>query len=305
MISTTQLVRMALGPLSVGIEMDRVLGIERAERMKPAPDRPDLAGRLTNRAGEWPVIDLSERLGVTRDPDRRAGQIVLTAITGERHGLLVDRTAPVPRLHADAVRPLPRSVARRDAWFDGVLVVDGTPLLRLNPDRLASTVDLFAPEVEPPAPALRRMPARVDRMVVLGQYEYPLPGSRVVGFGLSVGCVAEMIEAPPGTPVPGATSHVRELSVWRGRALPLVDLAAWCGLPVPPAPNRRVAVVRTPAGEPYGLPAGHGVRIVPLPLPSMPVRRAITLRADRILGVYDTNEQTIVVPDLKRLAIGE
>ena len=94
------------------------------------------------------------------------------------------------------------------------------------------------------------------------------------------------------------------MSAWRGRALPVIDLAAWCGLRVQAVPNRRTIVVRTPNGEPIGLPAGHGIRMLPLPLPSVPARRPITLNRDRVLGVFDTNEQTLVIPDLTKLAMG-
>lgn len=303
--ATTNLVRLSLGSVSVGLDMGRVLGIERAERLKPLPARPELAGHIANRAGDWPVLDLAVRLGLERPAGARNGQIVLTAIAGERFGLLIDRVAPVARLDQSALRPVPRSVARRDSFYDGVLMVEGRPLLLLNPDRLTGEVDLFAADDD--EPAVRTVPSKrasVNRMVVLGQYEYPLPGGRVVGFGLPIACVAEMIDAPPGSPVPGAAGHVREMSAWRGRALPLIDLAAWCGLRVPAASNRRTIVVRTPNGEPIGLPAGHGIRMVPLPLPSVPARRPITLNEDRVLGVFDTNEQTLVIPDLMKLSAG-
>lgn len=300
----TNLVRLTIGRLSLGLDMGRVLGIERAERMKPLPDRPDLAGHLTNRAGDWPVLDLASRFGIDRKRDQRAAQIVLTAIAGERYGLLVDRTAPVPRSAATDVCPVPQSLARRGMFYDGVLVVDGAPLLLFNPDRLSETVDLFAPDDEPRSPISRKSITRTDRMIILGQFEYPLPGGRIVGFGLPIACIAELIEAPMGTPVPGTAEHVRELSEWRGRALPILDLSIWCGLPVPAAGNRRALVIRTPHAEAVGLLVGHGVRIVPLPMPSVPARRTITLHEDRVLGVFDTNEQTVVIPNLAMLTGG-
>lgn len=303
--ATTNLVRLSLGSVSVGLDMGRVLGIERAERMKPMPDRPELAGHVVNRAGDWPVLDLAVRLGLERASAPGHGQIVLTAIAGERFGLLVDRAAPVARPDQSAIRAVPLSVARRDSYYDGVLMVEGRPLLLLDPDRLAGEVDLFAADEAEPAPRTGNSKrTRVDRLLIMGQYEYPLPGGRVVGFGLPVACVAEMIDAPPGSPVPGSSGHVRELSSWRGRALPVIDLAAWCGLRVPAAANRRTVVVRTPNGEPIGLSAGHGIRMVPLPLPSVPARRPITLNRDRVLGVFDTNEQTLVIPDLMKLSAG-
>jgi chemotaxis signal transduction protein len=299
--ATTNLVRLTVGPVTVGLDMGRVLGIERGDRIKPAADRPDLAGRITNRAGEWPVVGLAARLGVAAPPVR-GGQVVLTAIGGERHGLLVDRVSPIARLSAAEVKPVPKSIAKRGLFFDGLLVHDGRPLLLLDPDRLAGEVDLFADEADDaPPPIARSTKRRSDRLLAIGQVEYPLPGSRVVGFGIPVGCVAEIIDAPPGTAVPGAADHVVEMVEWRGGPLPVVDLMAWCGLKAPTAPTRRVVVIRTPAREPLGLLTGNGVRVLPLPLPSVPARRPITLTADRVLGIFDTNEQTLVIPDLTKL----
>ncbi|QEL13693.1 chemotaxis protein CheW [Limnoglobus roseus] len=301
---TTNLVRLTVGPVTVGLDMDRVLGIERGDRVRPWPDRPDLAGRITNRAGEWPVLNLASRLDLDHSPNLRTGQVVLTAVAGERHGLLIDRVSPITRLSAADVRAVPKSVARRGLFFDGLLMLDGRPLLLLDPDRLAGQVDLFAAEDDNPPPAAIRTSSRKlvsDRLLVIGQSEYPLPGGRVVGFGLPVGCVVEIIEAPAGTLVPGAAEHVREVTEWRGKPLPVIDLAAWCGLRMPPPSVRRVVVIRTATREPVGLLAGPGVRMFPLPLPNAPSRRPITLTEDRVLGVFDTNELTLVIPDLAKL----
>lgn len=301
--ATTNLVRLTVGRFTVGLDMDRVLGIERGDRVKPLPGRADLAGRIVNRAGEWPVLNLAARLGFDHTPDLRTSQVVLTAVAGERHGLLIDRVSPITRLTAAELRAVPRSIARRGLFFDGVLMLDGRPLLLLDPDRLAGGVDLFAPEEEEATPAPTRPSAKLasDRLLVIGQVEYPLPGGRVVGFGIPVGCVVEIVEAADGTPIPGAADHVREVTEWRGKPLPVIDLANWCGLRAPPPAVRRVVVIRTATREPLGLLTGTGVKMLPLPLPHMPTRRAITLTDDRVLGVFDTNEQTLVIPDLTKL----
>ena len=303
--SATHLVRLVIGPMSLGLDMSRVLGIERAERMKPVKDRSDFVGRLLNRAGDWPVLDLAARLGLTRDRNHEDGQVVLTAIAGERRGLLVDRTVPVPRSADAPVRPVPAIIPRGESLYEGVVVHDGRPLLLLDPDRLAGTIDLFAPDPRPTPPRGKATPRKSgDRLFVLGQYEYPMPGDRVIGFGLPLSLVAGVIDAPIGSPVPGAPGHIRDLSTWRSRSLPIVDLAAWCGLSVPGSTHRRTVVVRTPTGDPLGLPAGRGVRILALPMPHVPTRRTFTYNSDRVLGVFDTNEQTILIPDLAQLAAG-
>jgi chemotaxis signal transduction protein len=306
MIAATHLVRLALGPVSIGLDMGRVLGIERGERMKPAKPGSDIVGRIQNRAGDWPVLDLAARLGLPRERPNDESQVVLTAIAGERRGLLVDRTAPVPRSTDAPVRPVPASIPRGESLYEGVVVLDGRPLLLLDPDRLTGNVDLFAldPRSTPPTRRATKPTTRCEQLFVLGQYEYPLPGDRIVGFGLPLALVAGVIDAPPGTPVPGAPAHIRELSSWRGRSLPVVDLADWCGLRVPAQPNRRTVVVRTSTGDPLGLPAGRGVRVLPLPIPNVVTRRTFTYNPDRVLGVFDTNEQTLIIPDLAQLAAG-
>lgn len=297
--TTTNLIRLTVGPLTVGLDMGRVLGVERGDRVRPLPDRPELAGRIVNRAGEWPVLDLAAPLGLP-GTNPRTGQVMLTDIGGERHGLLLDRVSPIARLTAADVRPVPKGVARRGLFFDGVLLLDGHPLLLLDPDRLGGT-DLFAADADDPPPPPVPKPAP-DRLLVVGQVEYRRPGGRVIGFGLPVGCVAEVIDAPPGTPVPGAADHVCEVITWRNRPLPLLDVARWCGLRTPPPAGRRVVVVRTAVREPLGLLAGPGVRVLPLPLPTVPARRRFPLDAGRVLGVFDANDVTLVVPDLAKLA---
>lgn len=302
---TANLVRLSVGSLSVGFDMNRVLGVERADRIKPS-DKLEFVGKIVNRAGEWPVLNLAARLGLDHQPSPRSGQVLLTAIAGRHHGLLVDRVSQVTRLTSRDIQPVPMAIARRGLFFDGIWMADASPVFVLDPDRLIGEVDLFASDDESFPEVAKRTGKKLasDRILAIAQREHPLPGGRLVGFGIPVGSVIEIIDLPVGTVVPGAAEHVREVVQWRTTALPVIDLSMWCGLatPLSTATSRRAAIVRTVTGEKLGLLTGATVKMLTLPLPNIPVRRAITVNAERVAGLFDTNEMTLIIPDLTKLS---
>jgi chemotaxis signal transduction protein len=304
--ASANLVRLSVGSLTVGFDMTRVLGVERADRIRPS-DAPECVGKIVNRAGEWPVVNLATRLGLDHQPSSRTGQVLLTAIGGSHRGLLVDRVSQVTRLEAGDLKPIPKSLAKRDLYFDAVWLDDQAPIFILSPDRLEHGVDLFAPdlneETEPPRPKSSTRKVATDRLLAFGLREYPLPGGRLTGFGIPLGSVVEIIDLPIGTMVPGAAAHVREVVHWRDHALPIVDLSSWCGLASSPSTGdvRRAIIIRAHSGEKVGLLTGSGVRMYSLPLPHVPVRRTITVKHEHVLGVFDTNDVTLILPNLAKL----
>lgn len=293
-----RVIRLTVGNTAVGLPLDRVFGVERADRIR-ANDQPGTLGSVVNRAGEWSVMELAECLGLPERADRRGGQVVLLELHGLKVGLLVDRVASGDRETA-GVRPVPRS-AGRGGPFAGVLDHADGPLLLLDPERLlmGEPEPTDRPATTPP-PRANAKPA--DRLVLFAQSDCAALGGRAVGFGVPAGCVAEIADPPAGTPVPVSRPHVREVISWRGQAVTVIDVAQWCGVDVPAPTSRRVVLVRTPARETVGLLAGDGVKVLPLPLPHLPTRRRLNVSPDHVTGVFDLRDVTVVIPNLAALA---
>lgn len=294
----TRIIRLTTGGATVGLTLDRVFGVERADRIR-ANTQPGTLGSVANRAGEWVVLELAECLGLPARADRRAGQVVLLEVGGMKVGLLVDRVSSGDREQAD-LRPMPPS-AGGSGPFAGVSDDRDGPLLLLDPDRL------FGQEPEPPArptrtPAPRGGGRPADRLVLFAQVEHAALGGRAVAFGVPAGCVAEVIDPPPGTAVPTSPPHVRELVSWRGQPVTVIDMAAWCGVPVPPPASRRIVLVRTPRRETVGLLAGVAVKVLPLPLPHLPTRRRVEHTPERVKAIFDLTQVTVLIPDLSALS---
>jgi chemotaxis signal transduction protein len=299
-IRTNRVARLTAGGSTLGLSLDRVFGIERADRVRPNSS-PGTLGSIVNQAGEWVVIELAECLGLPAKSDRRNGQVVLVEAHGMKVGLLVDRVSSGERATADVV-PMPRSVGPGGP-YSGVLHHADGPLLMLDPERLLNGGDEPTP-AKPAAPMPNATPRPAERMVLFAQAECALLGGRAVGFGVPAGCVTEVIDPPAGSPVPSGEPFVREVIAWRGQAVAVLDTARWCGVPLPAPASRRVVLVRTPGRETVGLLAGDGVKLLPLPIPHLTTRRHLDVDPDRVKGVFDLTHVTVVVPDLSALARG-
>ncbi len=303
--AAVNLVRCAVGNLVVGFDLARTVGVERGDRLEPVPDTPDAIGVVRTRRGEWPVYPLGTWLGLdTEGADPRTGQIVLVESAHGKFGLAVDRVFPVARVDRGHLLPPPGAVGPVAAWLiAGVVLAEAGPLVVLDPHRLdpraGGGTDLPLPPAAPSA-ATPATASAGDRLLLLARSE--LPGGRAVALGVPVGMIAEVFDPGPGSAVPSAPEHLRELVVWRDLPIALVDAAVWVGLPPTPPSPRRAVVIRA-GGLALAVATGGETRTLPAATPSLPTRRRLDLRSPRVLGTFDTTDVTVVVPNWPRLGL--
>lgn len=293
-----RLVRLTVGPLAVAIPVERILGVERGERVRRSNAADDMT--LPTSTGTFRVFELAELLGMEQKLAPRSGQVVLTEIAGERIGLWVERVTQLSWVESPHIAPAP-AVAQSGRRFASVALMDDGPLPLLDLDCLLDPRD-----DTPAPPVVRRRSVSghvgTSRLIVVGQFEYPGPGGRAVGFGLPTSCVDDITDLSYLSLLPCAPSHVLGLLEWRGRVLPKVDLATWCGVPQPTASSTRVVVVKTGQGERVAVAAGAKIHAVGGNDPHTDARLSLPIRTDRVLGSFEFRDLTVIVPDLSRVA---
>lgn len=122
------------------------------------------------------------------------------------------------------------------------------------------------------------------------------PGSRAVALVVPVNRVVEIIDATTWSTIPGGADHVRGEIVWRKQAVVVLDPSCWVGLGNRPLESSRVVVTKI-GGVIVGLLAGPTVTMLAPSVPCIPTRHLVTLNPNRVLGVYDTTDLTIIMPD--------
>ena len=149
-----RLLKCHVGEQTYCLDMDRVMAIERGERVEPNPDSRGSFGSISRDGSSFPVYAMSERLGAGPYANRAGAVLVF----GGRKpwGLAVDR---VSRFDRTPSRPLPLPVAADDpraGYFRGVVNDSGSLILYVAPDRLHPNAEPLPATTEGPSAPVRR-----------------------------------------------------------------------------------------------------------------------------------------------------
>jgi chemotaxis signal transduction protein len=221
--------------------------IMRAERMRATPPtqaglepgssqasarlQPGLVGTLAVGGNPVPVYSLAAILhgGAAADRVETTGHhIVVTSGAQGPVGWIADRIVRSHLTDRRAVLPLPPVIATRlTGWFDGVLIVDGAPLLLLSPRKLDPRATRAPAAVGQAAPAIdmtTASPSGDTGPALVVMFSSPaLPPSGASRYALSTRRIEAVVQSLDVTPVPGCPPHVTGVAAWRGQITPVVD----------------------------------------------------------------------------------
>jgi chemotaxis signal transduction protein len=292
------LVRCWLGNQSYALDMSRVRNIVRADRLRRQPGPHHQVGSLIHAAGETPVHDLAERLGV-ETLRRPALQYAVIIDADPPFALLVDRVSQIMRVPATALRPLPRLVQDNADGIEGVVVLDQEFILQLALQRPGSAK---SPRPDPgprrfTLPTSRTMKHR--QLVLVRTYEAQ-PDQRPISLGFSVRQVIELQGWSTPLPVPGTTALVLGLILWREQPIAVMDLNARLGLPTRGQDEQSRLMLALPAGtaEPIAIPVLPPTRVVRLPIPHLACERDLGLPARYVRQAWELHGETTLMPNL-------
>jgi purine-binding chemotaxis protein CheW len=132
----SQIVVIRCGVVLCGLPISRVREIVLVPAIAPVPESDDaILGIINLRGRILPVLDLGQRLGVSRGPDDRSGRIVVVEQDAEHQlGLLVDEASEVLRIPDTSLSPPPELAG-------GLLAASVRSVARLD-DRLILLIDL-------------------------------------------------------------------------------------------------------------------------------------------------------------------
>jgi len=268
---------------------------------------------------------------------------------GQPWALLVDRVSRVIQVPADRVVPLPPIVVNPSAdYFKGVIKLNEELILFLAPERLHPDASLpptppqaggsegrpqaggsegeareaASPSSRPPTVGAGGQRRSHGQIVVFSIAESH-PAERTLSFGLSISQVPEILDPLPMIPVPAAPAFVLGLVNWRGRPVPVINLARRLGLAPEAAPSANgrthliiardksyVLPVSNPAegdsskgesnqGALVGFPVRPAIRVLRLPIAHRPCRRTLPLDQTLTRGIAELENETLVVPDIR------
>lgn len=304
MMATRSMIQCSVGGETFALEMARVRGIHRTDRLAVDRGPGGRLGTLPAADGPVPVYGLAQRLGCpVLPPSGPPNVVVLNA--EPCWGLLVDRVSQAMHVPEEQVVSLPGLAVPADGGaFQGVLTLPTGLMLVLDPDALSpfghrvASGRHGAKAVSLPAPRS----SGAGQLVIFATAPEE-PGRRPVRFGLSVTQLAEVLDAQPILGVPGAADFVLGLLAWRGQPVPVIDLdrrvrADGGG----DLPSGRILVAATPArDELVAFPVQAAIRTVRLPVAHLPCERELPLDRRFSLGAFELKNETVSVLDLDRV----
>jgi purine-binding chemotaxis protein CheW len=303
--STRRVLRCTVGGTDFCVGIDHIRGIQRSERMRPSGSADGSIGVLSGFGDDIAVYSLAARFGLCAPQAAPSGPILVLAAGDGAWGGMVDRVDGVATVARSEFHPLPRALGPGPTTlFDRVALVDGRVVLEMTFER--------AERKAPPSGARQgRNGTKGSRPATASHGSRELivfaiddSAHAPVRAGMHIAQVAEILEAPPIVPVVAAPAHVLGLANWRGKPVPVVDLASRVGLEAPTSwQEHRIVVARTAARETYiAFPIHGAARIYRLPIACAVGDSRLTVDEAATRGVFDFEGAPLIVPDVNRIA---
>jgi len=320
---TVRLLRVTAGGKDYMIDLAHIAAIDDS---KPIAERT-WAGRsvvdIEFRGRTLPAAKLSKQLAPATNtqffsdaPESRRSYLVVIGAGERSWAMMVDKVSAETTVPREWIKPLPAVCGNtRTTPLAGVLVTgteheDERPIERmtlvLDPTRLHPDVALLQ---EPPT-AVRTVPINQKRppSPPPGRFQMinVVASGRAIKdletyIGLSFAQVLEIVEPTDLLETPFAPSFVKGLTLWRDQATAVIDLARRLKLPPLHSETTRWAIARaTPGGDPIGFPIRPTVDVLRLPAPHRP--SSFNCDPNLILGAYQLEDRTLLVPDLAAAA---
>ena len=266
-----------------------------------------------------PVYRLADCLNRECSQTDSGQHVVIVRSSLGPQGYQVDSVSRELSISAEQIRVCPELLndpARR--LFNSVVLVrelghDDSMVLVLSPERLHRNAVPLPPDSPSPiaitseqsgntvadtAPPAKLRAMHSDRIVL-----FPLANSRINGYellcGVSIAQVAEILEPLPIHSIPFAPPHVAGFVMWRGQALPVLQLSRSLGV-VDAVTTSRMMIVRH-GQEFLALLTSPSMRARRLPLPHQPCPTPNGLDSAAILGTFQSESELLIVPNLSRL----
>jgi purine-binding chemotaxis protein CheW len=310
-----RLIKCGLGEETFALDLSKVQGLERADRLRLGSSGDDCLGRLPGPGAGVAVYNLAARLGRPGRKSLTEQHVVVVNGAPAPWGLLVDRVSQVITVSAEQLDPLPAPA--RNPYCQAVVRFDLEMILLLDADALGPLPVVGHRTNRAAVPASRPIPVldnsggfgRGIPEIVLFATTEAVRGQRPITFGVSKSQVLEIREFLPLLSVPRAPAYLQGLANWRSLPVPVFDLGQQLGLAAAPRDRRtRLMIVHAfSAVDVLGFLVRPSIRVMPLPLPHAPIRQTLALDTTLAKGIFELRGETVVIPDIRRLfcATGE
>ncbi len=139
-----QLVGFKLGNEDFGIDISRVQEINMMMQLTKIPNSNKFIEGVVNLRGKIvPVVNLRERLGLSKKADDSRTKIIVSDVNNKLVGYIVDEVNEVLRISKSIIEPSPDIVTGIESeLIEGVAKLEGRLLILLNLDKLLTTTEI-------------------------------------------------------------------------------------------------------------------------------------------------------------------
>lgn len=140
MFQDVQLVIFNLAKEEYGLPIGKVQEINRVAAVTKLPHTPEFMEGIINLRGRViPVLDLRKRFGLDAREHDDSTRIMVTDVSGQTVGLIVDAVHEVVTIKGSSIEPSPPTFILEAQYIEGIGKMEGRLVILLNIDRIMSS----------------------------------------------------------------------------------------------------------------------------------------------------------------------